>query len=231
MQQLPLSIHFPQDYSEENFLISECNRDAWSQILSWVRQPVGISLLKAPPASGKNHLAHIWAERCHGKVMTEDEIESHHDPLAVFENYRSLAVLDIDEADEEDLLHLINATRESEYAYQLLLTFNDDADTGWESIQLPDLRSRLQAMPQAAINPPDESLLAALLLKQMHERQLSFSQAALAYMLPRIERSFSGVFQMIEMIDHYAVSHKRRITRSLIRDWMQQRQGVIDNSE
>jgi chromosomal replication initiation ATPase DnaA len=83
---------------------------------------------------------------------------------------------------------------------------------------LPDLRSRLSALPVAAIGAPDDALLQALLLKLFADRQLRIGPEILTYLLPRMERSFLGVRALVERIDAAALALKRPVTIPLLRD-------------
>ena len=71
-------------------------------------------------------------------------------------------------ADETLLFHLYN--RLAERRGRLLLTATLPV-AGWP-LRLPDLRSRLLTAWPVHIEPPDDGLLAALLVKQLADRQL-----------------------------------------------------------
>ena len=70
---------------------------------------------------------------------------------------------------EETLLHLYNLVAERD-GY-LLLT-GATAPARWP-LSLPDLTSRLKAMPAVAVGDPDDPLLAAVLVKLFADRQLA----------------------------------------------------------
>ena len=77
---------------------------------------------------------------------------------------------------------------------------------------LPDLCSRIRALPLAKINEPDENLLSILLHKQFSDRQILVDDELVAYLLPRMERSFASVQEIAENLDSAALSTKRNIT-------------------
>ncbi|HBO58644.1 MAG TPA: DNA replication protein, partial [Alphaproteobacteria bacterium] len=60
-------------------------------------------------------------------------------------------------------------------------------------LSLPDLITRLKAVPRVAIGEPDETLLNALLLKQFVDRQLTVAPDVIAYLTKNMERSFKAV--------------------------------------
>ena len=81
-----------------------------------------------------------------------------------------------------------------------------------------DLASRLRAAPSVAIREPDEELLSAILVKSFNDRQIMLGADVLQYILPRIERSFESVRNLVDDIDHQAMIEKRNITIPFIRE-------------
>jgi chromosomal replication initiation ATPase DnaA len=221
MQQLALP--FPQlpRYQPESFLVSDCNRRAWMWMQphqSWLKP---VLLLRGEAASGKSHLAAIWAGRHNAPMIAASTLESGVAPEQYFAGGKMLVVEDIEQlllgsnplAAQERLFHLYNVAMQNELS--LLLTLHDQVE--WESFSLPDLRSRLQATPQARIAQPDELLLAALLVKHLQDRQLPWNDALLGYILPRLERSFQAVREFVEQLDALALRQKKPISIALAR--------------
>jgi chromosomal replication initiation ATPase DnaA len=115
---------------------------------------------------------------------------------------------------EKGLFHLYNIFKEEQRS--ILLTLNEPPVR--RRFALPDLASRLRAAPSVAIREPDEQLLEALLVKLFNDRQIRVSAEALAYILPRIERSFEAVRDLVERADQKAMIEKRSITIPFLRD-------------
>ena len=123
-----------------------------------------------------------------------------------------------DGVDEIALLHLFNLLREQDGT--LLLT-GRRPPARW-TIALPDLSSRLAAVPVVAILAPDDALLAAVVVKMFHDRQLAVDPGVIAYLLTRIERSFDAARQLVDRIDREALAARRRITIPFVK-------GVLGN--
>ena len=215
-QQLPLDISLPPSYLEDDFLIAKCNRSAWSALDKWDRDGAACAIIKAPASSGKTHLAHIWAERNNAKILNASELTSDTSPQDLFADCSTLVIDNCENiADEKTFFHLLNFMQNNSQ-YRLLLTVNNGSC--WDKFNLPDLRSRLQALPQSEISEPDDILLTALLVKSFQDRQVDISQISLSYLLPRIERSFYGLKKMIDALDKHAIAKKKPITRNLIQE-------------
>ena len=114
---------------------------------------------------------------------------------------------------ERALLHLVNYVREG--GGGLLLT-GATAPARW-SARLPDLASRLSAAPAVGIGPPDDALLAAILAKLFHDRQVQVGADVVAYLVSRIERSFATARDIVARLDETALRAKRPITVPLVR--------------
>ena len=113
--------------------------------------------------------------------------------------------------DQRALFHLINLVREEEA--WLLITART-APVGW-TVALPDLASRLRAIPAVTIAPPDDALLGAVLLKLFADRQIAVDENLIGYLLTRIERSFAAAGEAVDALDREALRLKRPVTRAL----------------
>jgi chromosomal replication initiation ATPase DnaA len=150
--------------------------------------PAARTLLIGPPASGKSHLGRIFAAR-HGATLIDDA----------------------DARDQEELFHAWNAATA---AAPVLFTAHA-LPRQW--VTLPDLASRLAATPTLVIGPPDDALLAALLVKQFADRGVRVADDVVAYLVIRIERSFAAVATIVATLDAAALAAGREVTVPLAR--------------
>ncbi len=84
-------------------------------------------------------------------------------------------------------------------------------------LRLGDLASRMNAAPQAGIGPPEDTLIAALLVKQFSDRQLKVDEGVISFIVSRMERSFEAARTMVAAIDHLSLAERRNITVPLVR--------------
>lgn len=198
----------------DDFLVSASNQAAIDLIDGWAQWPNAAAAICGPAGVGKSHLVNVWRSFSGGVRITAAELD---DALAArLGTWQALAVEDIDQgiADEKSLFHLLNLARERRSP--LLLTAR--TAPGDLDIDLPDLRSRLRALPLALIAPPDETLLRALLVKLFTERQLRVEPATIRYILTHMERSAEGAVRVVSEIDRLALTTHRRATKALARE-------------
>ena len=113
--------------------------------------------------------------------------------------------------DERALFHLLNLIREEE-AYLLITARAAPARWG---VALPDLASRLRAVPTVTLSAPDDALLRAVLVKLFADRQLGVDSSLVSYLATRIERSFAAARAAVEALDREALRMQRPVTRAL----------------
>jgi chromosomal replication initiation ATPase DnaA len=124
-------------------------------------------------------------------------------------------------AAERALLHLYNVT--SERRGHMLIS--GEAPPARWPIALPDLRSRLAALPAVAVEPPDDGLLEALLAKLFADRQLAVDRGTVIFIVARMERSFDAARRLVAAIDRVALATHRRPSLGLVRDVMERSEG------
>ena len=209
-QQLVFELPHRPAMGREDFLVSDSNAAAVALIDRWPDWSVGAAVIAGSKGSGKTHLANVWLLRSGGRIFEASQISREGVPAIAATG--SAAIENIqDVADEAALFHLLNLVREQRL--QLLLT--TDSAPGDLSVRLPDLRSRLKALPLASIAAPDDPLLRAVLVKLFADRQLSVEPHVIDYVLVRMERSMLGAERLVAEADRQALRLQRRVTRAV----------------
>lgn len=205
-QQLPLDLAYRPALGTADFVVAAANRDAVAWIDRWPDWPAHALALHGPKGCGKTHLAHVWQARSGAVALSAPPADGVAPPSRV--------VLDEPRGwPETALLHLYNALRE---AGGHLLIVSELAPARWD-VALPDLASRLAAMPAVALAAPDDELLIAVMAKQFSDRGLEVNDDVLRYVASRIERSFAAAAETVDKIDRAALAEQRRVTLALAR--------------
>ncbi len=213
--QLALDLTGEPNYGAEDFLVGPSNEDAYGLIESWPQWADPALVLIGPEGSGKTHLAAIWAKRSHAWRLDARDVASQRVP-----ELASNGALVIDDADrgaldEAALFHLINLIRAR--AGCLILTARTAPDS-W-GLRTPDLLSRLRLAPSVRIQPPDDALLKAVLVKLFLDRQLIVDTAVIDAVALRIPRSFAHARAVVHAIDRASLERGRRVTRILAAEY------------
>jgi chromosomal replication initiation ATPase DnaA len=211
-KQLAFDLPLDPRYGREDFLISPSNERAYALIEHWPDWPDTILLLSGPSGSGKSHLASIWAAAAHAWTIDAFEAAAAEVPHVVSNG--ALVIEDVDRMDqggEASLFHLLNVARERRAS--VLLT--SAAPVEALRIRTPDLLSRLRLAPSVALDPPDDALLKAVLVKLFVDRQLVVDTSVVDFLALRIERSLAAAAAVVAALDKEALSRSRRITRPM----------------
>lgn len=221
-RQLTLDLGHRTARGRSDYLISGSNAEAVEWIDRWPDWPVRALVIWGPAASGKTHLGHVWCDVSGAERILPDDVRA----SDAGELRQRNTCFFLDDADklsgdatgEEALLHLYNYMLETDGA---LLLAAEKAPAFWP-VALADLSSRMKALQGSGIAPPDDSLLAALLVKQFQDRQLRIGEEVIAYLVPRMERSFEAVSRIVAAIDAMALERLRPVTVPLARDVLDQ---------
>lgn len=220
--QIPLDLGHLSAQSREDFMIAPCNRDAVAWVDRWPEWPAPCMIISGPAASGKKHLASIWAERSGAiEIPNEDIGKFNADELSSRAKHLVIRHADWligDRETETVLFHLYNILKEE--GRSLLMTMRSTPTI--LDFQVQDLASRLRAAPLVSISAPDDHLLEMILAKLFADRQLGVTAELIRYVLPRMPRSFQSARRLVRRADELALSEKRAISIPLIRQVLQQ---------
>lgn len=205
------AFHFDIDtrYDQDDFIVSDANVTAYSYLAKWPNwEDTLLSralLIYGPHGCGKTHLVHLWKYHAHARFISPEDIY-----LNQFSELSQCFILEHIEAitDEVAWFHWFNAVLEA----QGYIVMTAPCAPSQLHIRLPDLKSRLCAVPSIAIQAPDDTLLAQVLAKQFSDRQLRVSPDVIDYLIPRIERSFASAYAIVKTLDDQALIEKRKIT-------------------
>lgn len=210
-RQLAFDLPVDSRHGVDDFLIGPSNEAAYGLVESWPSWPDAWLRLVGPEGAGKTHLAAIWAGRAHAWTVPIAEVTDANVPHLV--SGGALVVEDCDSGprDESALFHLMNAVKAR--GGFLLLTARTAPDL-W-GVRVPDLLSRLRLAPHATIDPPDDALLRALLVKLFIDRQLVVDTGIIEALTLRMERSFAAARAIVDALDRLSLERGRRVTRAL----------------
>jgi chromosomal replication initiation ATPase DnaA len=210
-RQLVFDLAHRQALGAEDFLVSESNAAAVEMIDRWPVWPHPASLVAGPQGSGKSHLANVWRLRSGAGIVAAADLDD--GIVAGLPDGGSIVIEDIDRglADEKVLFHLLNRARESKLA--VLITSR--IPPGEQEFHVPDLRSRLRALPMAEVQSPDQMLLKAVLVKLFDDRQLHVEPQVIDYLSLRMERSMAAASRIVAEVDRLALATHRKVTRPL----------------
>jgi chromosomal replication initiation ATPase DnaA len=217
-QQLVFDLQHRPALGRDDFLVAGSNAAAVQLVDDWPNWPARASVLVGPPGSGKSHLGEVWRQRSSASLVSATEICVERVPDVL--SFGVALVEDIDRGvlQEKALFHLLNYAQEMHG--HILFTARD-----WplRDVVLPDLQSRLNALPIVTILPPDDGLLRGVLVKLFSDRQIAVDEALISYLVNRMPRSLDMARQLVARMDAAALERKVDVTRrfagQILEEW------------
>jgi chromosomal replication initiation ATPase DnaA len=217
-RQIPLPLPHDVAMGGDDFLVTPSNQDAAAWIGKWPDWPGHGLIVTGPSASGKTHLLNLWLAKSKGQLITQPLFLLPQNVVELATQNKNIAIDNVSKivgnaAAEEALFHLYNHLKSEKGSLVLAL----QQPVGQAGFVLPDLRSRLLTLPVAALGAPDDDLLAALIVKQFRDRQISLDAGVVAYLTPRMPREAWAARALVEKLDQESLAEGRKITIALAR--------------
>ncbi|WP_260580366.1 HdaA/DnaA family protein [Sphingopyxis sp. PET50] len=205
MARAPGQIALPLDWSaggsnDGPLIVGTSNADAVRYLRHVATWPVRTAVLTGPRGSGRSLIGRLFARDTGGRVI---------------DGHGSVS--------EEEMFHAWNAAQMSGVP---LLIIADAPPAEW-NIRLPDLRSRLAAVPVLAIGEPDDCLARDLIEALFAQRGIALAPEVASYIVPRMERSYAMIHRIVAALDAASLETGRSIGVRLTRETLLS-QGLID---
>jgi chromosomal replication initiation ATPase DnaA len=210
-RQLVLDLRHRPALGAEDYLVTPATEAAITMVDRWPNWTHWAAMIVGPRHSGKTHLANVWRLKSGAQTVDAAKLEERH--VEHLKSFGALAIENLERgiADEKLLFHLLNVARENKKTI-LLTSEKVPADL---VIKLPDLRSRLRALPVVTLGAPDDQLLTMVLIKLFADRQLTVDPTVVSYLATHMDRSLAHASDVVAELDRRALAEKRRVTRSL----------------
>lgn len=185
--QIPMDLIPDPDFTFDSFIQAPSNQGALNVVQAWPAWPAPAVLLLGPEGTGKTHLGEAWLAQSHGIFIDDAHTRS-----------------------EEDLFAFINRALRGEIPGLLLASRVPPSDWG---VGLPDLRSRLSAMPKIELFEPDDESLRPITRILFERRGRDVPSDVIDYLLRYSDRSVPALRTIIREIDEAASSAKVDVTK------------------
>ena len=210
---------------DDNFVVSSCNEAAFKAVESWPNWLYFALYLYGPTGCGKSHLATLFAQKVMAKknnpyavkIIKSEKIKRC-SPEKMLSESQCLIVDNLKEnVDNEALFHLYNYYRDNGGN----ILFLAEKAPKHINFKLPDLSSRMRAIPSIEIGAPNDEMLQILLFKLFDDRQIKVAPEVLKYALNNMTRSFEYAQKLVAEADRISFIKKSPITISTIKEAME----------
>ena len=225
LKQLPLDFAVRNYMGRDDFMVSECNKEAFMLLDGWPNWLGSGAVIYGPKGCGKSHLTQLFLEKvrnfaapplvasvvnCNMINMRNFKKLSNENKVLVVENLRP-------GNHDEALFHLFNLFNVPER----WILFTAEKAPAQMQFALKDLQTRLNMLPCAAISEPDDVMLQMLIVKLFDDRQLKITPEILQYIINNAPRSFEYIEKLVAEIDEISLAYQTAVTYTIVRQAME----------
>ena len=189
-----------KNFGDSDYFISSSNKHVYNLLNSWPKWEKNLINVCGENFSGKSHLINIFLKKFKGVIFSANTFSN--DNLSIVKLHNNII-----------LENLINTIEQSN-KYLIITTQIPISEINFK---LTDLKSRAKNFLIQNIKKPDDELIFALIIKNLSDRQITIEKKFVNYVVKRIHRSYSKIFQFIYKIDEMSLK-KKTINLKLIKE-------------
>jgi chromosomal replication initiation ATPase DnaA len=213
LNQLLLDFDIKRTFNNHDYYVSDNNYFAFNLIDKWPKWEKRILNISGEKFSGKTHLANIIKSKSSSLFLNENEINN--DVFKKIKLYENIIVDGFSNKIDENLTYSIFNLVDQDSKYLLI---NSETPLNEINFELPDLVSRSRNLLHAKINPPDDELIFAIILKNFSDRQIKLEKKIIEFIINRIDRSYSKISEFIYKVDELSLKKKKPINLKTIKE-------------
>ena len=208
-----IKFNYEKNLKSDDFFTSTSNKHVYNFLNSWPKWEKNFLNICGEKLSGKSHLMNIFLKKFKGIIFDAYKFNNH--DLANIKLHENIIIEDLNEEINEKLIYtLINIIDQSN-KYLIITTLKPISELDFNLI---DLKSRTKNFLIQNIKKPDDEMVFALLIKNLSDRQITIEKKLVNYIVKRIHRSYSNIFDFIYKIDEVSLKKKKSINLSIIRE-------------
>ena len=211
--QLMLKFNYEPNFKDDDFYVSKSNEHIFSLIESWPKWERNFLNIIGEKFSGKTHLINIFIKKFKGIKI--NAINLNNNDLKKIKIYENIILEDLNEDIDEKLLYSLLNIIDLDNKYIIVTSSIPVVNMNFA---LVDLKSRTKNFLLQKIEKPDDELMFALILKNLSDRQILIDKKLIDFIIKRIHRSYSNIFDFIYKIDELSLKKKKPIDIKIIKE-------------
>ena len=213
LNQKIINFDYEKNFSNEDFFLSKSNKHVFNFLDNWPKWEKNFVNISGEKFSGKTHLMSIFLKKFKGIMI--NSVSLNNSFLKEIKIYQNIILEDITNKIDEKLFFSLCNIVEQENKYLLVTSQTPIVKINFN---LQDVNSRSTNFLLQSIEKPDDELIFALILKNLSDRQISLEEKLINYIIKRIDRSYSKIFDFIYKIDEISLKKKKRVNLKIIKE-------------
>ena len=213
LNQLIIKFDYEQNFKDDDFYVSKSNEHIFNLINNWPKWEKNFLNIYGEHFSGKTHLINIFLKKFKGLKLSSKQIKN--EDLKKIKLYENIILEDLDENIDEKIIYTLLNIIDQDNKFIIVTSKKPIVNINF---LLADLKSRANNFLLQKIEKPDDDLMFALILKNLSDRQIFIDKKLINYIIKRIERSYSKIFDFIYKIDELSLKKKKPIDFKIIKE-------------
>jgi len=213
LNQLILKFDHEQNFNDEDYYVSKSNNHLLKLLNSWPKWEKNFINLIGERFSGKTHLINIFLKKFKGIKIDSEQIDDKF--LNKIKIYENIIIENLNNKVNESLFYTLLNIIDQDNKYLIVTSLTPIVEINFS---LNDLNSRSKNFLLANIEKPDDDLIFAIILKNLSDRQILIEKKLLEFIIKRIDRSYSKIFDFIYKIDEVSLKRKKPIDFKIIKE-------------
>ncbi len=208
-----IKFEYDRNLSNNDFFVSKSNKHVFNFLDNWPNWNKKFLNIIGEKFSGKTHLVNIFLKKYNGikfdsKLFKDEDLKK----VKIFEN---IVLENFDEHIDEMLIYTLINIIEQDNKFLVITSKKPVVNINFK---LDDLKSRLKNFLLQNIEQPDDELIFAIIIKNLSDRQISMDKKFIDYIIKRVDRSYSKIFDFIYKIDEISLKKKKSIDFKIIKE-------------
>ena len=206
-----------KNYKFDDFYVSKSNKHIFDILNNWPKWEKNFLNIIGENFSGKTHLINIFLKKYKG-IKYESKLLNY-DTLKDIKIHQNIILENLDKKVDEKLIYSLFNIIEQDNKYLIVTSTEPITNIKFDLI---DLKSRAKNFLLQNIEKPDDDLIFAILVKNFSDRQISIEKKLINFIIKRIDRSYSKIFDFIYKIDEMSLKKKKSIDFKIIKNVLEE---------
>ena len=213
LKQNIIKFNHDKNFKYEDFYVSSSNKHILDLFKNWPNWEKNFLNIIGESFSGKTHLINIFLKEKGGVILESNQLNDEN--LVNIKNFQNIILENVDLNINEKLLYTLINIIDQEGMYLIITSKKSIVDINFN---LDDLKSRAKNFLLQNIEKPDDDLIYAIILKNLSDRQILIDKKLINFIVKRIDRSYSKIFDFIYKIDETSLKKKKPIDFKIIKE-------------
>ena len=208
-----IKFDYEKNFEDKDFYISKSNEHIINLLNNWPKWEKNFLNISGEKFSGKTHLINIFLSKFNGIKLDSSSLKDKH--LNEIKIYQNIVIENLTKEIDENLIFTLINIIDQDNKYLIITSEEPIVNINFN---LNDLKSRAKSFLLQNIDKPDDDLIFALILKNLTDRQISLDKKLINYLIKRIDRSYSKIFDFIYKVDEISLKKKKSIDLNIIKE-------------